>query len=53
VLATLTVTWGPDEAVRFDPVLNVLPGTAQYPLVRVLREPAYARARSGDPAHPS
>jgi hypothetical protein len=52
-LATLTVTWGSDEAVRFDPVLNLLPGTGQYPLVRALREPAYARARSGAAARPS
>jgi hypothetical protein len=52
-LGTVSVTWGSDEAVRFDPVLNLLPGTGQYPLVRLLREPAYARARSGAAARPS
>ena len=51
-LGTITVTWGSDEAVRFDPVLNLLSGTGQYPVVRVLREPAYARARSGTEARP-
>jgi hypothetical protein len=52
-LGTVTVVWGPDEAVRFDPVLHLLPGTGQYPLVRVLREPAYRRARDGADARPS
>lgn len=52
-LGTVTASWGSDEAVRFDPVLNQLPGTGQHPLVQVLREPAYARARSGADAHPS
>jgi hypothetical protein len=52
-VATVTVTWGQDEAVRFDPVENPLPGTRQYPLVRVLREPSYARARRGAAARPS
>ena len=46
-LGTVTATWGFDEAVRFDPVLNPLPGTGQHPLVSALREPAYARARDG------
>ena len=46
-LGTVTATWGSDEAVRFDPVVNLLPGTGQHPLVRELREPAYARARDG------
>ena len=41
----LQVTWGDDEPLRFDPVKNALPGTSQYPLVQVLREPAYALAR--------
>lgn len=41
----LRVTWGDDRPVRFDPVENVLPGTRQYPLVSVLREPAYVIAR--------
>jgi hypothetical protein len=31
--------------ISFDPVLNQLPGLAQYPLVVRLREPSYARAR--------
>ena len=46
-LGTVTASWGFDEAVRFDPVLNLLPGTGQHPLVRELREPAYSRARRG------
>lgn len=41
----LRVTWGDDRPVRFDPVENVLPGTRQYPLVSVLREPAYLISR--------
>lgn len=52
-VGTVDVTWGDDEAVRFDPVENQLPGTRQYPLVRVLREPAYAMARLGASARPS
>ena len=52
-LALLAVTWGCDEAVRFDPVINQFPGTGQYPLVRVLREPAYAMARSRASLRPS
>jgi hypothetical protein len=32
-------------ALSFDPVLNQLPGLAQYPVVVRLREPSYARAR--------
>jgi len=52
-LATVTVSWGHDEAVRFDPVEHQLPGTRQYPLVRVLREPAYVMARLGATARPS
>lgn len=39
--------WGPDRPIRFDPVTNVLTGTRQYPLVRMLREPAYLMARRG------
>jgi hypothetical protein len=35
-----------DPAISFDPVLNVLPGLAQYDLVRRLREPAYSAART-------
>lgn len=45
----LGAPFGDDQAVSFDPVLHVVPGLAQYPWVRLLREPAYwtARARSG------
>ena len=52
-VAALSVTWGPDEPVRFDPVANELPGTRQYPLVGTLREPAYLMARLGASARPS
>ncbi len=34
------------ERERHDPVIHQLPDTAQYPLVRRLREPAYAAART-------
>jgi hypothetical protein len=34
-----------DEHVSFDPVVNQLPGLAQYPFVVRLREPSYALAR--------
>ena len=44
-LGTVAVSWGPDEDLRFDPVVNLLPGTGQHLLVRTLREPAYAKAR--------
>lgn len=38
---------GPEtERERHDPVLRELPGTAQYPVIRALREPAYRAARS-------
>lgn len=43
----LDCVWGPDRPMRFDPVEHVLPGTQQYPVVRVLREPAYFMARLG------
>jgi hypothetical protein len=46
-VGSLQVQWGPDRPTRFDPVENILPGTAQYPLVRALREPAYLMARRG------
>ena len=46
----LDVAWGPDRPMRFDPVENLLPGTEQYPLVRMLREPAYFMARRGSAA---
>ena len=42
--------WGPDQVTRFDPVVNQVPGTRQYPFVRVLREPAYVMARRGTDA---
>lgn len=44
-VGTLEVAWGPDRSMRFDPVEHQLPGTAQYPVVRFLREPAYLMAR--------
>jgi hypothetical protein len=36
---------GEGDPRRHDPVLNQLPGTSQYRVVRALREPAYAAAR--------
>lgn len=44
-VGVLHVTWGVDQPVRFDPVENLMPGTWQYPLVQVLREPSYALSR--------
>lgn len=44
-VGSLRVTWGDDRPQRFDPVEHQLPGTEQYPVVRSLREPAYAVAR--------
>ncbi len=45
-VGTLHVAWGDgDEPLRFDPVEHPLPGTAQYPVVTTLREPAYVAAR--------
>ena len=38
-------SWGPDEPTRFDPVTHQLPGTEQYSVVRMLREPSYLLAR--------
>ena len=49
-VGVLDVAWGPDRPMRFDPVENLLPGTEQYPVVRVLREPAYFMARRGSAA---
>jgi hypothetical protein len=46
-VGVLDCVWGPDRPVRFDPVEHVLPGTEQYPVVQVLREPAYFLARRG------
>ena len=37
---------GSDEDVTFDAVRNTLPGLAQYPAVRRIREPSYHAARS-------
>jgi hypothetical protein len=34
-----------DVEISFDPVVNQIPGLAQYPTVVRLREPAYKRAR--------
>ncbi len=46
-VGALEVMWrGVDVDVRFDPVLNALPGTRQYPLVAALREPAYRAGRT-------
>jgi hypothetical protein len=36
---------GETDPRRHDPVVRELPGTSQYPVVRALREPAYAAAR--------
>jgi hypothetical protein len=36
---------GEGDPRRHDPVVHQLPGTSQYPVVRALREPAYAAAR--------
>lgn len=53
-----TLTFGaqrPDHQTdRYDPVRNELPGTEQYPLVRLLREPPYRTARWvwPGPSHP-
>lgn len=44
-VGVLRVAWGPDRPVRFDPVRHVLPGTSQYRLVEVLRQPAYLLSR--------
>lgn len=44
-VGALTVAWGPDMPMRFDPVEHQLPGTRQYPVVTTLREPAYRLAR--------
>lgn len=43
---------GEDDPRRHDPVLHQLPGTLQYPVVRFLREPAYAAARRQKVAAP-
>jgi hypothetical protein len=41
----LSATAGPDPLVSFDPVLNTLPGLANYDWVRRLRGPSYGTAR--------
>jgi len=47
----LTPAWGPaqDAPDRFDPVAHPLVGTAQYPVVAALREPAYRFSRRAWP----
>lgn len=37
----------PDPPLRFDTVLHPLPGLEHYPVIRLLREPAYSAARRG------
>lgn len=37
----------PDPPLRFDTVLHPVPGLDHYPVVRLLREPAYLSARRG------
>ncbi len=49
-VGVLNCVWGPDRPLRFDPVENALPGTGQYPVVRMLREPAYVLARRASAA---
>jgi hypothetical protein len=39
----------PDPPLRFDPVLNELPGLRYYPVLTKLREPSYEEARSAWP----
>lgn len=43
----LVVDWTStsDAPERFDPIVNPLPGTSQYPVVRGLREPSYSWSR--------
>ena len=43
-------TVGDDAPERFDPVAHPLPGTAQYPVLAWLREPAYRLARLARPS---
>ena len=42
---TISTDEAPDPGLSFDPVLHAVPGLAQYPAVRRLREPAYRSAR--------
>lgn len=42
---TISTCEAPDLVLSFDPVLHEVPGLAQYPAVRRLREPAYRSAR--------
>jgi hypothetical protein len=42
-------THADDSGLRFDPVLNPLPGLAPYRWVNLLREPAYYAARRNSP----
>lgn len=50
--AELSVAWDGrgDAPERFDPVAHPLPGTAQYPVLAWLREPAYRLARLARPS---
>jgi hypothetical protein len=53
---TLADTSGPDPLVSFDPLVNTMPGLANYGWVQRLREPAYGAARSergGSPPRPA
>ena len=49
--ATLELAAAPgpldDDTLRFDPIINPLPGARTYEWTRVLREPSYATARHG------
>lgn len=47
----LAVEWTlpTDVPARFDPTVNKLPGTTQYPVARWLREPSYVLARRAWP----
>lgn len=46
-VGTLAVRWPEpwDAPARFDPIVFPLPGTAQYPVITALREPAYRFSR--------
>lgn len=48
----LAVAWNGrgDAPERFDPVVHPLTGTSQYPVVTLLREPAYRLARLARPS---
>lgn len=44
-IGSLTVEWGPDEEIRFEPIQHLPPGCSQYPAVVAVREPSYVAAR--------